>query len=356
MTATRDQRRTVPAEDGPAGVGGVPGLFEMMLAYKRTALLSTGVELGVFDALGRGPASAAQVADACGLDPRGGRLLLNALAGLGLLTVADGTYALGPAAAAHLVRDRPGYVGDMTRVMSSTWEWDALKSLPDAVRRGGTVLDQHAETPEYQYWQDFAAFAGAVAGPTAERAAAALDAWAGDRPRLRVLDMACGHGLYGFTLARHQPRAEVWSLDWDTVLPVTRKHGERLGVADRAHIIAGDMFTVPLGGPYDVVMITNVLHHFSEDRGVELIRRAAEVTAPGGRIVLVGFTVDEDRPPHLDPEPHLFSILMLIWTFDGEVHSVDAYRRMLAAGGFGPPEVVTVPSLPLRVLIAERLR
>jgi len=326
----------------------------MMLAYKQTALLRTGVELGVFDALAEGPASDYQVARACGLDPRGARLLLNALAGLGLLTVGEHSFALGPDAAAHLVRGRPGYVGDMTKVMSSSWEWDALKSLPDAVRRGGTVLDWHAETPEYPYWQDFAAYAGAVAAPTAERAATALDAWAGTRTQLRVLDVACGHGLYGFTLARHQPQAQVWSLDWETVLAVTRQHAERLGVSDRVRTIAGDMFTTPLGGPYDVVMITNVLHHFSEDRGTELIRRAAGVTAPGGRIVLVGFTVD-DRPPDLDPEPHLFSILMLLWTFQGEVHSVRAYRRMLASSGFGEPEVLTVPSLPLRVIIAERL-
>lgn len=332
-----------------------PALFAMMLAYKQTAVLRAALELGVFDALADGPADAVAVAGRLGADTRGVRLLLNALAALGLVGVDGEDYLLTGGAAAYLVRGEPGYLGDMAKVMASSWEWDALKSLPDAVRRGGTVLDEHAETPGYLYWQDFAAYAGPVAEPTAETAAGALDSWASGRPRLHVLDMACGHGLYGFTLARHQPQARVWSLDWPSVLPVTRRHAERLGVADRMLTIPGDMFTVPLGGPYDVVMITNVLHHFSEERAAELIRRAAEVTAPDGRIVLVGFTLG-DQPPALDPEPHLFSILMLIWTFEGEVHTTAGYRRMLAAGGFGHAEVLPVASLPLRVIIADRGR
>ncbi len=342
------------AATGPDGRPRTPAdIFDMMLAYKVTALLSTGIELGVFDCLAEGKADAGQVARRLALDERGTRLLLNALAAIGLL-VADGrSYALHQHTAAYLVRGRPGYVGDMAKVMSSTWEWDALKRLPEAVRRGGTVLQEHAETPGYPYWEDFASFAGAVARPTAERVAKALGPWAAARPRLHVLDMACGHGLYGFTLACHYPRARVWSLDWPNVLTVARRHAERLGVADRVSTLSGDMFQVPLGGPYDVVLITNVLHHFSEQRATELLGRASEALVSDGKAVLVGFTVGEE-PPAADPAPHLFSILMLVWTFAGEVHPVSAYQRMLSAAGFRDAKVHSVPSLPLRVIVADK--
>ena len=332
----------------------LPGILEMMQAYKVTALLSTAIELGVFDRLAQGPASAPAVACDLGLDPRGARLLLNALAAIGLLEAGGSGYWLLDGAGAHLVRGRPGYAGDMARVMASRWEWDALRRLPEAVRQGGTVMDEHAETPGYAYWEDFAAYAHAVAGPTASRAAEALRPWAEARSRLDVLDVACGHGLYGFALAREHPKARVWSLDWPNVLPIACAHAREIGVADRVSTIPGDMFEVPLGGPYDVVMITNVLHHFTEERGVELIRRAAAVTAEDGRIVLVGFTVDDDEAPARDPSPHLFSILMLVWTYGGEVHSIAAYERMLAQGGFHDAVVHRVPSLPLRVIVARR--
>jgi ubiquinone/menaquinone biosynthesis C-methylase UbiE len=328
-----------------------PAIYEMMQAYKVTALLGTAIELGVFDRLSRGRADAAAVACDIRVAPRGARLLLNGLAALGLVESDGLTYGLGAGAERHLVRGRPGFVGDMSRVMASEWEWEAMRRLPDAVRHGGPVIPQHAETPAYAYWEDFAAYAGAVASPTARRAAEALAPWASERASLDILDMACGHGIYGFTLVRQHPRARVWSLDWPNVLPVTREHAERMGVAERFSTIAGDMFEVPLGGPYDVVMVTNVLHHFSEERGVELLRRAAAAITAGGRVVLVGFTV-ADGAPASDPAPHLFSVLMLTWTFHGEVHSAAAYERMLVAAGFRDATLHDVPSLPLRVIVA----
>lgn len=328
-------------------------VFEMLLAYKTTAVLSAGIELGIFDAVGAGANSAAEIAKRQQINPRGARLLLNALAALELLDYDGVAYRLPAGVATFLVRGRPGYVGDMAKVMASKWEWNALIELPAAVRRGGTVEADNAETPGYEYWEDFAAFASAVAAPTAEVLADTLGSWAAQRNRLSVLDMACGHGLYGYTLARRQPHARVWSLDWANVLPFAREHAELMGVGDRVSMIAGDMFDVPLGGPYDVVLVTNVLHHFSERRATKLLRRAAAALADDGKIALVGFTVGDGLPPQ-DAAAHLFSILMLIWTSEGEVHSARGYERMLAEAGFVNARLHSVPRLPLSVIIADR--
>jgi SAM-dependent methyltransferase len=330
-----------------------PVVFDMLLAYKNTAVLSAAIELGIFDAIAAGASTCAEVANRQQLDPRGTKLLLNALAALGLLTCDDADYRLAAGAEKILVRGRPGFVGDMAKVMASSWEWAALAGLPDAVRRGGTVAPQNAETPGYAYWEDFAAYASAVAAPTAKLMADVLGPWAAGRDRLNVLDLACGHGLYGYTLAARQPHAKVWSLDWSNVLPLALARATQMGMADRVSTIAGDMFDVDLGGPYDVVMITNVLHHFSEARAVQLLRRAAGVLAADGRIVLVGFTVS-DAPPASEAAAHLFSILMLIWTHEGEVHSEHVYERMLADSGFTDATLYPVPALPLRVIVARR--
>jgi cyclopropane fatty-acyl-phospholipid synthase-like methyltransferase len=154
-------------------------------------------------------------------------------------------------------------------------------------------------------------------------------------------------------LARRFAQAQVWALDWPNVLTVTERHAERLGVPDRAYFIAGDMFEVPLGGPYDVVVVANVLHHFSEERATDLLGRLRAVMKTDGRLVVVGFTLG-DQPPAEDPDPHLFSVLMLVWTHEGEVHSEATYRRMLGTSGFVRTTVHEVDGLPLRVLTAER--
>ncbi len=327
-------------------------VFDMLLAYKNTAVLTTGIELGIFDAIAAGASTSDEVAHRQSLDPRGTKLLLNALSSLGLLACDGITYGLVAGAEKLLVRGHPGFVGGMAKVMASTWEWDALRSLPDAVRRGGTVVGQHAETPEYAYWEDFAAYADAVAAPAAELTSDMLGAWAAGRERLNVLDMACGHGLYGYTLAAHYPNTQVWSLDWPNVLPVALARADRMGIADRVRTIAGDMFEADLGGPYDAVMITNVLHHFSRPRAAQLLRRAASVLAQVGRIVVVGLTIS-DAPPAEDAAAHLFSILMLIWTHEGEVHSLQDYQRMLHGAGFTDVESRNVAGSPLWVFTAR---
>ncbi|MEU4563488.1 class I SAM-dependent methyltransferase [Actinoplanes sp. NPDC023936] len=327
----------------------------LMQAYKSTSLLRTAVELGVFDALADGPATADALAGRLGTHPRGTRILLDAMVAISLAGIDGDAYHLPPGAEQFLVSKSPQYLGDMTKVISSDWEWDALKRLPEAVRHGGTVMDEHAETAEYQYWVDFASFASAIATPTAQVMTDALEHFAAARPSLKVLDMACGHGIYGYAFAQRHRQATVTSLDWENVVPVAAGHAERLGVSDRVGFLTGDMFTEPLGGPYDVVMLTNVLHHFSEERGIELLRRAREALKPDGRLALVGFTTGDGTPAE-DPAPYLFSILMLVWTAQGEVHSKAAYDRMLSASGFADPELHTVAHLPLRVLIASPAR
>ncbi|MEU4209207.1 class I SAM-dependent methyltransferase [Streptomyces sp. NPDC026206] len=329
-------------------------LLTMMSSVRRTGILRAGVELKVFDALAGGPAAPEAVAASCGADPRGTRILLNALAATGLLETDGDRFLLAPGAESTLVTTHPDYYGHAVRLAASDYEWDAIKRLADAVRSGGTVMEENAESPSYAFWEDFAALGTLNTPPIAALVADKLLPWPGEQGELKVLDVACGHGLYGYTLAGREPRAHVWSLDWPNVLAVTEANAERLGVRERAHFIAGDMFDVPLEGPYDVVVVANVLHHFSAGRAGLLLARVAEAVRPGGKLVAIAISTSDGHPRH-DPVPHLFSALMLAWTSEGQVHPVSAYEDMVASAGFARPKLYTLPHNPLRVLIADRL-
>lgn len=330
-------------------------LIGMIQGYRDTALLRTGVELGVFDGLAERGLDAEELAGRLGTDQRGLSIFLNALVAAGLVEHESSGYTLVPAVARHLVRGRSGYLGELTKILASDWEWDAFKVLHEAVRHGGTVVGEHAETPNFEYWEDFAAHATLATGPTAELIAERLTPWLSGRREGRILDVACGHGLYGFTLARHAEQARLTALDWDNVVPIAARNAADMGVAERVRFLTGDMFTADLDGPYDVALVTNVLHHFSEETATTLLARVADALAPDGKLVVVGFTVG-DQPPDRDPAPHLFSLLMLAWTHAGEVHSERAYADMFARIGFAEPAVHSIPELPLRVLIAERAK
>jgi C-methyltransferase len=336
----------------PAAVTPEP-IMQALQGFQVSAILMTGLELGVFDQIAKGEDDPESIARTIGADERGTRILLDALAAVGFLSPNDGRYGLTPVADAFLVSDSPAYLGGMANILGDEWQWHAFMRLGEAVRNGGTVLEEHAETPGHAWWETFARSIGGFATPAAEGLAAILAPWAKDRETLEILDVACGNGKYSMAVAAQNENARITLLDWPNVLEVTRGYVEENGMADRTSYIAGDMFEVPLGGPYDLVITSHVYHHFSEERCVELLKRLADALEPGGRLAIQDFMAG-DAPPAEDPFPRLFSVIMLVWTREGEAYPVSAYERMLPAAGFGRPEVFRPPGAPTSFMVAER--
>lgn len=329
-------------------------IIRMFQGYQITSILKTGIELGIFDYLAKGAADAPSVATAIGASERGTRILLDALGALGVLESQKGFYRLTPVADTHLVKGRPAYLGDLVNILVSQHFWERYRQLPEAVRRGGTIMEDHAETPEHPFWEDFAAYSSAAAGQASEILANILAPWASSRQSLEILDVACGTGLYGYTLAKQHPQARVWSLDWPNVLSITRSYAERLGVLNRVRFIEGNMFEVPLKGPYDLILASHVFHHFSLEQCTHLLHRFAEALKPDGRIAIHDF-VPGEASPAVEAFSRLFSVLMLVWTREGEAHSLDSYRQMLTATGFTSPFVFDSEAIASRILIADRV-
>jgi ubiquinone/menaquinone biosynthesis C-methylase UbiE len=326
-------------------------LMQIMQGLEATAILQAGVHLGVFDALAEGKDDVKSVSGRIGASERGTRILLDALSAFGLVE-ADGGYKLTPLAEAFLVTGRPSYLGGMVNILAGDWAWTGYPRLADAVREGRSVLEQDAETPEHSFWETFARSSPGIATPASHALAEALAPWAESRETLDVLDIACGSGLFGLTIAERFQHVQLTLLDWPNVLAITRGTVEQKGLLDRTSFVEGDVFGVPLGGPYDLVVASHIFHHFSEERCLELLRRLSSALKPGGRLAINEFSAD--APVSEEPFPRLFSIIMLVWTQAGEAYPVETYRRWLEATGFSPPEVHQGAGMPSRFLIAER--
>lgn len=326
----------------------------MMRGHQMAAILRAGVELGVFDGLGSGPASAAKLASQKSADPRGVRILLDAMAALGLVEHAgEGLYRLTEVTATHLVQGGPAYMGDMVKLFTSETMWNGFRMLPDAVRLGGTAMDEHAETPGHPFWEDFARWTAGMAGPGGQRLQELLEPWINEQESVSVLDVACGTGLFGYGLAQRHRNVRVTSLDWSNVIEVTKRYVEHLHLQEQVRFLEGDMFTLDLGGPHDVVILSHVLHHFSEERCRVLTQRMADALRPGGRLVIHEFSPG-DGDPRSDAFAHIFSTTMLVWTRQGEAFPESFYRKLLERCGFESPEVHAGAGAPSKYFIATR--
>ena len=325
-------------------------LMTMLHGLQVTAILQAGVQLRVFDQIAAGTDKAALIATAIDADERATRILLDALAALELLERHDDTYRLSPLADAFLVTSRPTYLGGTVDIFAPPWVWSSHQTLAEVVRHGGTILNEHAETPEHAFWTTFAPSSVGIAAPAGQMIIDLLGDWSADREELQILDVACGGGMISLPLTARTPRAHTTLLDWANVLELTKDTIGRLGLHERTSLIEGDMFQVPLRGPYDLIIASHVFHHFSEARCLELIRRLAAALKPDGRLVIQDFV--SGPQPAQAPFPYLFSVRMLTWTREGQAYSLDTYQRLLHAAGFSAPEVHASDALPSQVLIA----
>jgi 2-polyprenyl-3-methyl-5-hydroxy-6-metoxy-1,4-benzoquinol methylase len=165
-----------------------------------------------------------------------------------------------------------------------------------------------------------------------------------------VLDIAAGHGLYGITLARHNPEARVIALDWPAVLGVAAENAQKAGVADRFTRLPGSAFDVDFGKGHEVVLLTNFLHHFDPATCEGLLRRVHAALAPGGRAVTVEFVPDESRVT--PPEAAAFSLTMLASTQAGDAYPLSEYQKMFSAAGFSRVTLHSLQPTPQQLLVA----
>jgi len=327
-------------------------LLQMIQGLEVTAILQAGVQLRIFDHVAQGKNQPDAIAAAIGADERGTRILLDALAALGLLERDGGAYGLSPMSEAFLVSGGPTYMGGLLDIFAPDWVWTSHQRLAEVVRSGGTLLEQHAETPEHAFWETFAPSSAALAVPGGQAVAGLVEEWSRERESMEILDVACGSGLLSLTVAAQHPGARATLLDWANVLSRTADNVDRLDLRGRTDFIEGDVFTVPLRGPYDLIIASHIFHHFSEQRCLALMRRLAEVLKPDGRLVIQDFV--SGLSPAEAPFPYLFSVRMLTWTREGESHSIDVYEHLLHQAGFSAPEAHSVEGMPSQFLVAGR--
>jgi len=325
-------------------------VWNTFTGYQRTAALKAAIELDVFTQIAAGAATIDALATRCAAAPRGLRALLNHLAVDGFLTRDGERYGLSATAAAFLDRGSPAYLGSGISFVASPMIVDGFTRLTDAVRRGRSAVPADgALAPEHPVWVEFARAMAPLAGMTAILLANLLDVE--HAPAWKVLDVAAGHGLFGITLARLNPKVEVTALDWRNVLAVAEEHARAAGLGTRFHPLPGSAFDVPFGAGYDLVLLPNFLHHFDVPTCERLLAKARAALAPKGRVVIVEFVPDDDRMA--PPDAVRFALTMLAGTPAGDAYTFAEYRSMLAKAGFRTPTLHELAPSPARVVIAE---
>ena len=270
-------------------LGRVPvPLVDTQLMYTMARTIMAASDRGVFQELARGPATADDVAAACGTDPRATRQLLNALAGVRYLTF-DGTrFALAPRVRRWLDPQSDLALHDKLR-MQVAFEWGFMDHY-ELYLDGRGPLEMH-HVLDGDDWATYQGGMLAVARVSAAEVARRTPVPRGSRD---LLDIGGGHGLYAAALCRRHPRLHATILDLPDALDRSTDVRAAHGLGDRLRAAAADVRHSDLGvDRFDVVFTSQFAHHFDEGENRELAARVARALRPGGVYVIQDFVRPE---------------------------------------------------------------
>ena len=313
--------------------------FNAINAYQQTEAIKAAIELEIFTAIAEGNVQAASIAKRCQAAERGVRILCDFLTIHGFLTKEGDTYVLAPDSALFLDRHSPAYVGGAIEFLLTSRVREGNARITEAVRQGGTALGEGTLARENPDWVRFAKAMMPLMQMPAEIMATELRK-GGEAQK--VLDVAAGHGIFGIAVAKQNPAAHVYAADWKNVLEVASKNAQALGVADRYHLLPGSAFETEFGTNYDLVLITNFLHHFDPPTCTGFMRKVHSALKPGGRAAIAELVPNPDRIT--PPTAAAFSMMMLATTPRGDAYTFVELESISKNAGFtrvelAPPEI-----------------
>jgi trans-aconitate methyltransferase len=316
--------------------------------------LKAALDLEIFTHIAHGTATAAQLAAAKKTPLRSMRLLCDALVGLGLVEYDGDKLSLPEAAARMLVKGAPGYIGNQIGISHAPWFWEGAQNLVEIVKTGHPLLGPNsAEARELPFWEEFQRYSRQAAASGGAALAEAIAVVSGEPGPQRILDIACGSGMYGFSLLKRFPQAHLVLNDYANVLRLTEADAERIGLRERCEFRPGDLFADDLGSGYDLVLAVNIFQIYGPAKIEQLARRLHQAMAPGGMLVVCGPIPDEER--RANRFALMFGMNMLIFTQEGDIYTFSEYQRMLTAAGFRDLTAREVAGpRPMQAIIAHK--
>ena len=290
-------------------------LQKLWHGFWSSRVVLTANNLRIFDHL-QTSKTAEEAACLIEADMRSTEILLNALAGIGLVRKMSGKYQNAAMAKRFLVTGSPYYQGDMLHHADTLWQnWSCLDEVVKTGKPAGKA-------------RNHAAFIRGMHNNSVLRAGKIvreLDL----KGVKRALDLGGGPGTYSIELARKG--ISVTLFDLPETIPISREITSEAGTGG-INLLAGDFFNDSIGEGYDLIFISQVLHSFSPADNRLILARCRTALNDGGKIAIQEFSIDASLTS--PPPSALFSVNMLVNTSGGRCYAPQEMIQWLTDTGF----------------------
>lgn len=318
--------------------------------FRRSQAMFTATELGVFDALAEGPASASQLAQQTKTNAEALHRLLMTCVNLGLLEVSGDTFANAPVTRTYLVRSSPqaitGYVEYSRRAL-----WNLWGNLPDAIREGthrwiqtfggqGELFSHYykTETEKRQFLMGMHAF-GLISSPQIVKA---VDL----SPFSHLVDLGGATGHFALEASKQFPKLRCTLFDLPQCIPLAQE----MLAGSRVETLGGDFFADALPSA-DLFALGRILHDWTEAKIKMLLEKIHAALPPGGGILVLEKLVEETGT---SPTWALLQDLNMLVATEGRERKLSEYKTLLEAAGFTNVQGYSLPDSPLDAILARK--
>jgi len=321
-------------------------LDEMSSAFMASCVLGAAAELDVFSALGRQRLDGDALASRLGCDPRATRVLLDALAALGLVEKRANLYAVPDALRPLLCEDQPANVlPGLRHRMNMLRSWSRLAW----VVRSGTPA---AREPSIRGAQaDHETFIAAM-HCFSSVVAAELVGRLGPPKFDHLLDVGGASGTWTMAFLDAVPTARATLFDLPEVIDQARRRLAGTRFADRVALVAGNFYEDDLPRGADFAWLSAIAHQHSRQHNRRLLAKVFAAVARGGRVAIRDVVME---PSRIAPaQGALFAVNMLVATESGGTFTLAELAEDLLAAGFVEPTLAVKDEGMSSVVIARR--
>jgi len=278
-------------------------------ARAASAAVDAAQHLGVLERLVRGRADASAIAHDCELGERGTRLLLSALASVGLVEVEEGgTFQLRR---------------DVAALTDALGNWNQLSEV---IRKDRPLVAAETARGARSLYRGLVHLLPRLYGNLPGRFAQLVG-----RDCLRVLDAGAGAAPWSLAMARRNVACQVTVVDLPEVLDAARCAVARAGLDPQFTFVEGDVFGSDLGSGFDLAIAGNLCHLFDAETNQALICTLSATLRPGGRLAVIDLTLEESlyRPR----ATALYALGLTLRTSSGRAYTFSSFAGWMREAG-----------------------
>jgi hypothetical protein len=304
--------------------------------------ITAAADLGIADALAKGPLSADELADAVDADADTVSRLLRALISRGVFRRRrDGRYDLTPLADT-LRSDADTSLRAFARFIGAPQEREHWSHLTDSIRTGRSVVPGLRGKPMFEFLAEEKELDEIFNEAMTNMSGLAIPPVIAGYDFSRygtIVDVAGGHGRFLAEILKATPQARGVLFDQPHVVAGASALLEEHRVADRVKLVEGSFFeTVAEGG--DAYILKHIIHDWPDDEAAQILGNIRKAAGVGKHVLIVEFVIplhNREFPGHwLDLEMHVGA--------GARERTAAQYGRLLSRAGFRMTRVVETVS------------